>query len=72
MIACGLVAHRVAIGVVRRNFVLPVEWNAEAGVEGGQRRQARADRRGTVIALFDRDELVLRCGSSARMSSSSG
>ena len=50
---------RVAVGVVRRDLVLPVVGHAEAGVEDRQRGEAGADRRRAVIALLERDELVL-------------
>jgi len=39
--------------------VLPVIGHAEAGMEGGQGGETGADGRGAVIALLERDELVL-------------
>ena len=42
-----------------RNFVLPVERHAEASVEGGEGGRVSCPRRGTMIALFHGDELVL-------------
>ena len=55
-------AGRIAIGIVRRNLVLPIVGHSETGVKDPYRGKSGSRRRGPMVAIFDRDELVLlRC-----------
>src|SRR5205085_7580019 len=55
----GMGTDRIAIGIVRWNFVLPAVRYPKSRMKGGDRGQAGPCRRRSVVAMLEGNELIL-------------